>query len=119
MGAVSCRTATFVVGLASVLALAAGAGAKAGGTAPEAKAPQATDEVLDFALFTIHTPETVAGFGYLELDPRKPAAGEEVYIPQHPGGRTKAIAMVNDVDGGCPNSGVRIDLIYRQIAALL
>jgi len=21
--------------------------------------------------------------------------------------------------GGCPNSGVRIDLIYRQIAALL
>jgi hypothetical protein len=105
----------------------------------------------------------------LQLDVRAPRAGEELYVPQHPGGDPTKISMNSPgerngnckvVDpsyqgyeegtdlsyycdteggssgspvlsrstngviglhhfGGCPNSGVRIDLIYDQVASLL
>jgi hypothetical protein len=129
----------------------------------------ATGGTLDYALFSVRDFESLAKFGYLELDPRQPAPGEELYIPQHPRGLPTMIAMddpgerrglcaVDDPSyygyaantdvsyfcdteggssgspvisratnrvvalhhfGGCPNSGVRIDLIYAEISQLL
>lgn len=129
----------------------------------------ATDDKLDFSLFTVDDFEAIQPFGYLEFDDRRPDAGEEIYIPQHPGGNAKQIAMTSDVDrganckvddpnfegygpgtdvsyfcdteggssgspvlsrrthkvvalhhfGGCPNSGVRVDLIQKKLAGKL
>ncbi|MEV6523536.1 serine protease [Longispora sp. NPDC051575] len=128
----------------------------------------ATDDKLDFTLFSVGEFEEIQSFGYLEFDDRRPDAGEEIYIPQHPGGQTKQIAMTSDADGanckvddpnfegygpgtdvsyfcdteggssgspvlsrrthkvvalhhfgGCPNSGVRVDLIQKKIAGKL
>ena len=56
----------------------------------------AVDETLDFALFTVKDFETIAGFGYLNLDIRPPIAGEEIYIPQHGGGKPKEFGIEND-----------------------
>ena len=129
----------------------------------------ATDQLLDFTLFTVDDVDAVRPFGFLDLDVRQPQQGEEVYIPQHPRGAPTVIAMSDpqeaggncavdnprydgyapgsdvsyfcDTDGGssgspvisrrtdkvvalhhfggCPNSGVRIDLIAARISGLL
>jgi hypothetical protein len=129
----------------------------------------ATDDRLDYTLFSVQDFESIAPFGFLQLDVRAPRAGEELYVPQHPGGDPTKISMNSPgerngnckvVDpsyqgyeegtdlsyycdteggssgspvlsrstngviglhhfGGCPNSGVRIDLIYDQVASLL
>ena len=128
-----------------------------------------TDETLDYSLFSVSNFGSIKRFGYLGLDIRKPKAGEQVYIPQHPEGDPTKLAIASDGEsnstcqiddatmdgyasnsdtgyrcdtapgasgspviarnsnrvialhhlGGCPNSGVRIDLIYRQIKSLL
>jgi lysyl endopeptidase len=128
-----------------------------------------TDETLDYTLFTVDDFEAVKKFGYLQFDLRRPARGEELYIPQHPSGDPTMIAMDSDEDangtcavdnptytgyakatdisylcdteggssgspvlskstdkvvalhhfGGCPNSGVRADLIYNKIKSQL
>src|SRR5437764_987287 len=46
----------------------------------------ATDATLDFTLFSVQNFAAVRAFGYLSLDPRDPPAGEQLYIPEHPGG---------------------------------
>lgn len=51
---------------------------------------------LDFALFTINSAATVAGFGFLELDVRTPVLGEEIYIPQHGSGNPKEFGIEDD-----------------------
>lgn len=129
----------------------------------------AADRTLDFTLFTVDDFEKVKQFGQLELEPRPLRAGEEIYIPQHPGGGPGQVAVRSDWDrsgncavanpqvhgydwytdvayfcdtdggssgspvisrethrvvalhhfGGCPNSGVRMDLIYPEVAAHL
>lgn len=129
----------------------------------------ATDRTLDYALFTVDNFEAIRDFGYLTLDQRVSAAGEEVYIPQHPRGAPKQIAMSSDDDrggacqveapvysgyqprtdvayrcdteagssgspvisrrthrvialhhfGGCPNSGVRADLLATSLKRFL
>lgn len=129
----------------------------------------ATHRVLDFTLFTVDDFAAVQRYGFLELDPRQVAAGEEIYIPQHPAGAPNRVALRSDRDvggncvvgnpyahgygwytdmayfcdtqggssgspvlsrdthkvialhhfGGCPNSGVRMDLIHPHIAGLL
>lgn len=129
----------------------------------------ATDDTLDFTLFDVENFAEVQRFGHLEIDPRRPRSGQEIYIPQHPGGDPTVIAMSSDesragtcsvVDpasdgyaagtdvsyycdteggssgspvlargsdkvvalhhfGGCPNSGVRIDLVYERIRSLV
>jgi lysyl endopeptidase len=129
----------------------------------------ATDDTLDYTLFSVQNFNAISRFGYLTLDVRDPARGEELYIPQHPRGDPTVIAMEDpgersgncevanpmydgyasntdvsyycDTDGGssgspvisrrtnevialhhfggCPNSGVRVDLIYREVKNLL
>jgi V8-like Glu-specific endopeptidase len=120
----------------------------------------ATDRVLDYTLFTVRSFGAITQFGYLELDVRDPARGEELYIPQHPGGAPRRLSNCGVVDpryegyrpgtdvayycdtaggssgspvlsrlsnkvvalhhfGGCPNSGVRIDLVYSEVGGLL
>jgi hypothetical protein len=128
-----------------------------------------TNEELDYTLFTVEDFDLVKKFGYLQFDLRRAAKGEELYIPQHPGGDPTEIAMTSDEDakgncavddpnytgyaagsdisyfcdteggssgspviskrtdkvlalhhfGGCPNSGVRLDLIYNKIKSQL
>ncbi|WP_213454791.1 trypsin-like serine peptidase [Rhizomonospora bruguierae] len=128
-----------------------------------------TDATLDYTLFDVEDFARIQRFGYLEIDPARPRAGQEVYIPQHPGGDPTVIAMSSDESragtcaisdptydgyaagtdvsyycdteagssgspvlsrdgnrvvalhhfGGCPNSGVRIDLIYQRIRSLI
>ncbi|TML31925.1 MAG: trypsin-like peptidase domain-containing protein [Actinobacteria bacterium] len=129
----------------------------------------ATDPTLDYTLFTVQDFAAVQAFGFLTIDDRAPVAGEELYVPQHPGGDPTILAISSDQDrggncrvddpaadgyavgtdvsyycdtaggssgspvlsrrtnkvialhhfGGCPNAGVRIDLIYREIGSLL
>jgi hypothetical protein len=129
----------------------------------------ATDERLDYTLFSVRSFRSITRFGYLLLDTRAPRAGQELYVPQHPSGDPTKIAidsrteldgncavvdpsyhgyadgtdlsyycdtaggssgspvLARDTDaviglhhfGGCPNSGVRMDLIYSQVGALL
>ncbi|MDP9798163.1 hypothetical protein J2S43_006675 [Catenuloplanes nepalensis] len=128
----------------------------------------ATDRTLDFTLFTVESFASVQKFGFLTLDTARPAAGTQLYVPQHPAGDPTAIAMssgergsncavdnpsytgyasASDVSyycdteggssgspvlsrttnkvvalhhfGGCPNSGVRADLLYGRIKSLI
>lgn len=52
----------------------------------------ATDATLDYTLFTVKNFPLVKPFGYLSLDVRDPQPGEQLYIPQHPGGDPTVIA---------------------------
>ncbi|HQL55339.1 MAG TPA: trypsin-like peptidase domain-containing protein, partial [Phycisphaerae bacterium] len=47
----------------------------------------------DYCLVQIASGNPAASFGYLELDNRVAVPGEEIYIPQHPGGRAKEFAI--------------------------
>ncbi len=55
----------------------------------------ASDRTLDYTIFTVSSFASIEKFGYLELDVRRPARGEQLYVPQHPAGRPAAIAMGN------------------------
>ncbi len=59
-----------------------------------------TDATLDYTLFSVNNFTSLASFGYLGLDVRNATTGEEIFIPQHPGGRMKEIATVSDRNGG-------------------
>lgn len=128
-----------------------------------------TDHTLDYTLFTVNNFDAISDFGHLDLDLRRPVAGEEIYIPEHPEGEPERLAITSDQDnggicrddqavsdgygtgtdtayrcdtapgasgspvisrkthkvlalhhfGGCPNDGVRMELIYPQIRTLL
>lgn len=128
-----------------------------------------TDAGLDYTLFSVQNFAAISSFGYLELDARVPAVGEEMYIVGHPAGKLKKLSLrdnnngggycvvravrvngnVSQSDisymcdteggssgspvlsrrthkviglhhfGGCPNQGVRIDLVAAQISSLL
>jgi hypothetical protein len=128
-----------------------------------------TDRALDLTVFTVENFAEVQRFGFLELASDRPDVGEEVAIPQHPGGDPTRIATRSDEDrsgtcavddpaydgyardsdvsyycdteggssgspvlsrrtgrvialhhfGGCPNSGVRADLVLRHVADVL
>jgi hypothetical protein len=56
-----------------------------------------TDTVNDFTI--VQLPVNPTGtYGYLSLSSAVVAANERIYIPQHPGGRRKEIAVVTDND---------------------
>jgi len=59
-----------------------------------------TDASLDYSLFTVNQFATIAGFGHLGLDVGTPRPGQHIYIPQHPGGRLKELAVRSDAQGG-------------------
>lgn len=55
------------------------------------------DEALDFALLKLpHGEQLVKAFGYLKLQPFAPMVGQAIYIPQHPQGFGKRIAMTDE-----------------------
>lgn len=72
----------------------------------------ATDRTLDYTIFTVSDFASVQKYGYLELDIRKPARGEQLYIPQHPTGKPAMIAMSNcavdnpSYDGYAPDTDI-------------
>ncbi|WP_203828702.1 trypsin-like serine peptidase [Actinoplanes palleronii] len=127
-----------------------------------------TDHLLDYTLFSVDGFDTIGQFGYLTLDPARPAKGTELYVPQHPAGEPTRIAgakgdkasncAVDNPDytgyaahsdvsylcdtaggssgspvlsrrtnkvvalhhfGGCPNSGVRGDLLAAKLRQYL
>lgn len=128
----------------------------------------ATDRTYDYTLFTVDKFASIQKFGHLALDTKRPAKGQELYVPQHPAGEPTRIAgslgekagncsVVNpgydgyaagsdvayycDTEGGssgspvlsratnkvvalhhfggCPNSGVRGDLLAAKLARYL
>lgn len=58
----------------------------------------ASDSTLDYALFTVDDFDRIAYLGYLGLDVREGARGEEIFIPQHGLGRPKQIAIESDMN---------------------
>ncbi|WP_299889500.1 trypsin-like peptidase domain-containing protein [uncultured Lacinutrix sp.] len=57
-----------------------------------------TDASLDFTLLQLPVNPTPT-YGYLSLSSVAVTAGERIYIPQHPGGRRKEIAVNTDSNG--------------------
>jgi hypothetical protein len=57
---------------------------------------------LDYALVQITIGDPASSYGYLSIDDRDAMVGEEIYIPQHPGGRAKefGIESSHSQDGG-------------------
>ncbi|GAA0710508.1 trypsin-like peptidase domain-containing protein [Dactylosporangium roseum] len=71
----------------------------------------ATDELLDYTLFSVRDFEAVQRFGYLQIDDRAPVRGEELYIPQHPRGAPTVITMQDPTErsGNCAVSDPSYD----------
>lgn len=59
-----------------------------------------SDLVLDFTLFTVDNAESIADFGYLDIDARTPVSGEQIYIPQHGSGNPKQFGIESDSNEG-------------------
>lgn len=55
---------------------------------------------LDYCLFTVESASSIAGYGSLAVDARVPVLDEEIYIPQHPGGDRKKLALASDMNTG-------------------
>jgi hypothetical protein len=60
---------------------------------------------LDYTLVQISSGNPAATYGYMEIDDRDATVGEEIYIPQHPGGRAKELGIYStasaDTGGIC------------------
>jgi hypothetical protein len=60
---------------------------------------------LDYALVRITSGDPAGLYGFLSIDNRAAIVGEEIYIPQHPGGRAKEFGIEssdsNDSNGLC------------------
>jgi len=58
---------------------------------------------LDYALVQINSGDPASLYGYMEIDDRVALVEEEIYIPQHPGGRAKELGIFSSDasdDGG-------------------
>ena len=72
-----------------------------------------TNGRYDVTLFTIRNPSSVSQFGALTLDVRAPRRNEQIYIPQHPGGRPSKISVNSDQDNGaCRVNAINSELRY-------
>ncbi len=58
-----------------------------------------TSSSLDYTLILLPTNLT-GTYGYMQLRNALPSVGERIYIPQHPGGKGKQIAVNSDIDAG-------------------
>ena len=56
---------------------------------------------LDYALVQITSGNPAGSYGYLDIDDRDAVVGEQIYIPQHPGGRAKELGIFS-TDGSDP-----------------
>ncbi|MEV0676745.1 serine protease [Actinosynnema sp. NPDC050436] len=81
-----------------------------------------TSTALDYTLFSVTNFASISLFGYLELDARVPAVGEEMYVIGHPSGKLKKLSLRDDQNAGgyCKVSAVRVngdsaqsDIAYR------
>jgi V8-like Glu-specific endopeptidase len=70
------------------------------------------DFELDFALVTLDNFQDIEHFGFLELDPRTPILGEEIYIAQHGAGNPKEFGIESDFNP--PNLLCQIDDAIRN-----
>jgi hypothetical protein len=63
----------------------------------------ATDDILDYTLFSVRNFGQIQQFGFLEIDDRAPVRGEELYIPQHPRGAPTVISTEDSTErsGNC------------------
>jgi lysyl endopeptidase len=63
----------------------------------------ATDQRLDYTLFSVDDFAAIQQYGFLQLDVRAPAKGEQLYIPQNPAGEPTMIAASSGTDrqGNC------------------
>lgn len=68
-----------------------------------------TDGSLDFTLVMLPV-NPVPTYGFLSLSSAIPVLNERIYIPQHPGGRRKEIAVNTDVDGDANGFAKIIDI---------
>ncbi len=57
---------------------------------------------LDYALVQITSGDPAGTYGHLDIDDRSAVVGEQIYIPQHPGGRAKELGILSSAsaDGG-------------------
>ena len=57
---------------------------------------------LDYTLVRITSGSPASQYGFLQIDDRQAVVGELIYIPQHPGGRAKELAIesTDPSDGG-------------------
>ncbi|WP_432984515.1 trypsin-like serine peptidase [Dactylosporangium sp. CA-233914] len=71
----------------------------------------ATDDILDYTLFSVRNFNQIQQFGYLEIDDRAPVRGEELYIPQHPRGAPTVISTEDSTErsGNCAVSDPAYD----------
>ncbi|MDR6093966.1 serine protease [Stenotrophomonas sp. SORGH_AS_0321] len=77
-----------------------GSGASAAVTKVSGATLLKTDAALDYSLFTVNQFANITRFGYLGLDVGTPRPGQEIFIPQHPQGRLKELAVTSDAQGG-------------------
>jgi hypothetical protein len=70
------------------------------------------NDTLDFALFTVDDFSSIQHFGYLEMEPRTPVLGEEIYLPQHGAGNPKEFGIESDYNP--PNNLCQIDDAIRN-----
>nr|BFE63838.1 hypothetical protein GCM10020063_083640 [Dactylosporangium thailandense] len=71
----------------------------------------ATDDILDYTLFSVKNFAQIQQFGYLQIDDRAPVRGEELYIPQHPRGAPTVITSQDSTErsGNCAVSDPSYD----------
>ena len=55
---------------------------------------------LDYALVQISSGDPAATYGFMEIDSRDAVVGEQIFIPQHPGGNAKEFAIESSSNSG-------------------
>lgn len=57
-----------------------------------------SNRLLDYALFTVEDFASIESFGHFGLELQSSNIGDRIYIPQHPYGSQKKIAIESDID---------------------
>ena len=73
-----------------------------------------TDFTLDYTLFTVAEPASIAHLPYLAVDSRHAEEGEKVFIPGHPGGEPLRIASESGSEP--PGTGTHCQVLDNEAA---